>query len=117
VLGLASPSANQQGQGLGLQSRNTSVDLGLRWSQRLESQRQVDITAWRRMNTPDDAYSMVQMRQPTVDGARVEMNLAAARKTSLALDTGFIGLQLEGGARITIKRKEGRPMLYYRSTF
>jgi hypothetical protein len=115
VLGLASPSAGPQA--LGLQARTTSVDLGLRWSQRLQSQRQVDITAWRRMNTPDDAYSMVQMRQPAVYGARVEMNLAAGPKTSLAFDRGFIGLQLESGARITVKRKDGRPMVYYRTTF
>jgi hypothetical protein len=115
VLGMASPSTNPQA--LGPQARTTSIDLGLRWSQRLQSQRQVDITAWRRMNTPDDAYSMAQLHQPAVYGARVEMNLAAARKTSFALDTGFVGLQLESGARITIKRKDGRPMLYYRSTF
>jgi hypothetical protein len=33
------------------------------------------------------------------------------------MDRGFIGMQLEGGARITIKRKDGRPMVYYRSAF
>lgn len=116
VVGLASPS----GAPTGLQPRGTgatSVDLGLRWSQRLQNQHRVDITAWRRMNAPDDAYSLVQMNQPLY-GARVEMNLSAkTRKTGFALDRGFIGLQLESGARITIKRKDGRPMVYYRTIF
>ena len=45
------------------------------------------------------------------------MNLAPARKRGFALDKGFIGLQLESGARISVKRKDGKPMIYYRSTF
>ena len=32
-------------------------------------------------------------------------------------DLRFIGLQLEGGARISIKRKYGGPMVYYRTSF
>lgn len=114
VVGIANPSSASAA--VGLQPR-TSVDLGLRWTQRLQSQHQIDITAWRRMNAPDDAYSLIQMHQPTY-GARVEMNLSArSPRTSFALDRGFIGLQLEGGGRITIKRKDGRPMVYYRTTF
>jgi hypothetical protein len=113
VLGLASPSAAPQP--LGLQAR-AAVDLGVRWTQRLQSQRQIDVTAWRRLTGPDDAYSLIQMRQP-VYGARVEMNLAPASKSGFALDRGFIGMQLEGGARITVKRKDGRPMVYYRTSF
>ena len=58
----------------------------------------------------------VGLRQPTY-GARVELNLSPVRKSGLALDRGFVGMQLEGGARITIKRKDGRPMVYYRSAF
>ena len=112
VLGLTSPSSTGAP---GLQPR-TSVDLGLRWTQRLQSQHQIDITAWRRLNAPDDAYTLIQMREP-VYGARVEMNLSGGRKSGLLFDTGFIGMQLEGGARITVKRKDGRPMVYYRTTF
>jgi hypothetical protein len=109
VFGLASPSG-----GPGLQPR-TGIDVGLRWSQLLQSQR-IDITAWRRMNVPDDAYTQVIMREP-VYGARVEMNLSSAQRSGLAMDLGFIGLQMESGARITIKRKDGRPMVYYRTSF
>ena len=107
VLGLSNPSG-----GPGLQPR---VDLGLRWSHLLKRQR-IDITAWRRMNVPDDAYSQILMREP-VYGARVEMNLASAHRAGLAMDLGFVGFQMESGARITIKRKDGRPMVYYRTSF
>jgi hypothetical protein len=100
---------------LGLAPTPPSVDLGVRWSHKLQSQNQIDITAWRRMNTADDAYSLIQARQP-VYGARVEMNLKSSSGI-LALDRGFIGMQLQSGARISIKRKNGGPMLYYRTTF
>jgi hypothetical protein len=109
--------ANPGVPGLGLQPRS-SMDLGLRWSQRLTNLRQIDVTAWRRMNTPDDAYSLVQMRNPpTVYGARVEMNLADRPKAGLLADQGFLGFQMESGARITMKRKDGISMLYYRAGF
>jgi hypothetical protein len=116
VLGVSGFSPQQQLPGL--QPQRTSVDLGLRWSHRLEGQRQIDITAWRRMTAPDDAYSLIQMQEP-VYGARVEMNLSAKAppKPGFAFDRGFIGFQLESGARITFKRKDGRPMIYYRTTF
>jgi len=100
---------------LGLQAQRTSLDFGLRWSHTLRSQEQLDITAFRRMNTPDDAYTLVQMRDP-IYGARVELNLAGA-KNRLGFDRGLFGLQLESGARISIRRKDGGPMVYYRSNF
>jgi hypothetical protein len=115
VVGMSGFAPRQGFQPIGMQPQRPSFDLGLRWSQRVQSQ-QVDITAWRRMNTEDDAYSLVQSRQP-VYGARFEMSLAAAARSPLALDRGFIGLQLESGAKISFKRKDGRPMIYYRTTF
>lgn len=115
VVGMSGFAPRHGLQPIGLQPQRPSFDLGLRWSQRLQNQ-QVDITAWRRMNTDEDAYSLVQSRQP-VYGARFEMNLAAAARSPLAFDRGFIGFQLESGARISLKRKNGRPMIYYRTTF
>jgi hypothetical protein len=115
VVGVSGFTPRQAPQLVGLQPQRPSFDLGLRWSQRVQSQ-QVDITAWRRMNADDDAYSLVQSHQP-VYGARVEMNLAAASRSPFALDRGFIGMQLESGARISLKRHDGRPMVYYRTTF
>jgi hypothetical protein len=99
----------------GLQAQRTSLDIGLRWSQTLRHREQLDITAWRRMNSPDDAYTLSQMRDP-VYGARVELNLAGA-KNRFGFDRGLFGLQLESGARISIRRKDGGPMVYYRSNF
>lgn len=99
----------------GLQAQRPSIDLGLRWSQRVQAQ-QVDIMAWRRMGDDDDAYSLATSRQPLY-GARVEMNLSGGRKSGLAADLGFVGLQMESGARISIKRRNGGPMVYYRSSF
>jgi hypothetical protein len=115
VVGMSGFSARQP-QAIGLQPQRPSVDLGVRWSHKLQTQ-QVDITAWRRMNVDDDAYSLIQARQP-VYGARFEMSLSGARKKGFKADLGgFIGLQLESGARISVKRKNGGPMFYYRTTF
>src|SRR5437763_11714305 len=72
VFGMSSLGAGSA-QPLGLQPR-TGIDFGLRWTQRLQSQSQIDVTAWRRLNAPDDAYSMVQMQPNPVYGARIEMN-------------------------------------------
>lgn len=115
VVGMSSftPRADVGLQPYGLQPNRPGVDLGLRWSPRLQNQ-QIDIMAWRRMSTEDDAYSLVQ-RQP-VYGARVEMNLASS-KSSFGFVRGILGLQLESGARISVKRKYGGPMIYYRTTF
>src|SRR4051794_35703173 len=115
VFGMSSLGAGSA-QALGLQPR-TGIDLGLRWTQRLQSQRQIDVTAWRRMNTPEDAYSMVQMQSGAVYGARIEMNFAPVNGPGFMIDHGAVGFQMESGAKITVKRKDGRPMLYYRSTF
>lgn len=108
VLGMSGFAAQQPP---GLAALKPSVDFGVRWNRG-----QLDVTAWRRMSTAEDAYTLMQMQQP-VYGARVEMNLKPARTGIVALDRGFIGLQLQSGARITIKRKDGRPMVYYRTAF
>jgi hypothetical protein len=100
--------------GMGFAPR-TNVDVGVKWRQVVHSQ-QVDVTAWRRVSTDDDAYSLVQTRQP-VYGARVEMKLDSADKSGFKAEKGFIGMQLEGGAKISIKRKNGGPMVYYRTAF
>ena len=94
---------------------SASMDLGLRWRQVVAS-KQVDVTAWRRMSTDEDAYSLIQQRQPMY-GARVEMKLDDARKSGFMALRGFLGFQLESGAKISVKRKDGRPMVYYRTSF
>lgn len=92
-----------------------NVDLGLHWRYTLDSQHRIDVKAWRRM-PPGEVADLVQSRQPTY-GARVEMQLGSAPRTGFVADRGFLGLQLEGGARITVRRSGGRPMIYYRTRF
>jgi hypothetical protein len=116
VVGMSMPRTGAPAFGLNAPRSSSTVDFGLRLSHKMDNQQQVDVTAWRRMNTEDDAYTQVQLRQP-VYGARVEMNLATAKRSGFAAERGFIGLQLESGARITLKRKDGRPMVYYRTAF
>ena len=93
-----------------------SVDLGLTWRYTLDSNYRVDVTAWRRL-IPADALTLVQTREPSY-GARVEMRLGGGMpKDGFVAERGFVGLQLESGARVTLKRSGGKPMLYYRSKF
>lgn len=106
-----SPRAGLQSHG----AARTSMDLGVHLRQTVYSN-QVDVTAWRRFTPDDDAYSLIQRQQP-VYGARVEMKLASAPKAGLQAERGFVGMQLESGAKISIKRKDGRPMVYYRTSF
>lgn len=93
-----------------------SVDLGVTWRHALQGHKQIDVTAWKRMQGDEDAYTLLQTREP-VYGARVEMTLAKSRKAGFSVERGFIGMQLESGARISVKRKDGRPMVYYRTAF
>ena len=95
----------------------TAVDLGVHWRYTTESNHRFDVTAYRR--APErDAISLIESRQPSY-GARVEMGLASTKdlRKGFTARRGFIGLQLESGARLTIRRKFGGPMLYYRNTF
>jgi hypothetical protein len=94
---------------------STSVDLGLRWRYTSDGKYRFDVTAWRRMN-PIDAAGLIENRE-TSYGARVEMHLASAPRSGLVADHGFLGMQLESGARITLRKSGGKPMVYYRSTF
>jgi hypothetical protein len=92
-----------------------SVDLGLHWRYTLDSNYRLDVTAWRRL-MPPDALTLVQMRQPSY-GARVEMQIRPVTKTGFVADRGFLGFQLESGARVTLRRSGGKPMIYYRTRF
>ena len=99
----------------GLAAGPQQLDLGVQWRQPVLHDRHVDITAWRRMTSEPDALTLIRQRDP-VYGARVEVNLQG-RKRGLVADRRFIGLQLDSCARITLRRKDGNPVLYYRSQF
>lgn len=106
-------------EGLGLRPAGSSaapaVDLGLHWRYTLDTQYRIDVTAWRRM-TPPDAAMLAHERQAAY-GARFEMQVKSLPSRRLVADRGFLGLQLESGARITVKRRHGGPMIYYRTKF
>lgn len=113
VVGLSNIGPRQPNAlALGFAPPAPSFDLGVRWTHK-----QIDVTAWRRMNTADDAYSQIMQQQQPVYGARVEMNITPAKPKLLGIERGFLGVQLQGGGRIGIRRKNGGPMIYYRQTF
>ena len=93
-----------------------TMDLGVQWRHTLDSSQRVDVTAWRRITPGAEPVALAQAR-PTTYGARVDLNLNPHRAKGLVADRGFLGLHLEGGGRIGIRRKDGRPMIYYRNTF
>lgn len=93
-----------------------SVDLGVHWRYTFDSSYRFDVTAYRRMPNAD-AISLIESRDPTY-GARVEMGFGTnSTHKGFVADRGFIGLQLEGDARLGVKRKNGGPMFYYRNAF
>lgn len=94
-----------------------SMDFGVHWRVTLDSNYRFDVTAYRRVPNAD-AISLIESREPEY-GARVELGLGSLRGRSKGFmaDRGFLGFQLEGGARISVKRKSGGPMFYYRNTF
>jgi len=92
-----------------------SVDVGLQWRQAISRQQTIDITAWRRLAPQPDALSLVQ-QQDTVYGARVEMKLKSTSAKTFFADK-FIGMQLDSGARIGLKKSNGNPTIYYRNQF
>ncbi len=96
-------------------SAPTSVDLGVKWRYTTDSNNQVDVAAWRRIEQPN-ALNLIQSREPTY-GARVEMRVQPGLQRGLVAEKGFVGMQLESGARIGLRRSGGKPMMYYRTKF
>jgi hypothetical protein len=93
-----------------------TFDFGLRWRYTLDSNYRFDITAYRRVSNTD-AISLIENSDPSY-GARVEMGMGSQHlRKGFVADHGFVGFQLEGGGRVTVKRKFGGPMFYYRNEF
>jgi hypothetical protein len=121
ALGLSLGMTAIDGLGLGfpanLGSIGQSLDVGLHWRYTPDGNYRIDVTAWRRVS-PQDAASLIYLREPSAYGARVEMRIGRAPvEPGFVAQRGFIGFQLESGARITVRRSGGKPMLYYRSNF
>ncbi len=45
------------------------------------------------------------------------MQFKSARSRGLVPELGAIGMQLDSGAKLSLKTKRGGPMLYYRAAF
>ncbi|MBG9387179.1 hypothetical protein [Caenimonas aquaedulcis] len=98
-------------------SLSPSLDLGVKWRYTVDGTVRLDVTAYRRI-VPPDALTMVETRDAAQYGARVEMALGSSLpRSGFVADKGFLGVQLESGARVTLKRSGGKPMMYYRSKF
>jgi hypothetical protein len=116
LVGLTSSDRRQAFGIPGFAATSGGVDVGLRWRHRFDANHQIDIAAWRRL-APSDAGSLPADREPSY-GARVEMNMSPQRKSGFVADRGFLGFQLESGARITVRKGGGgQPMVYYRTKF
>ncbi|MFC5497481.1 hypothetical protein ACFPOE_08045 [Caenimonas terrae] len=115
TMGVTGLAPSRYGFNAGSTEGTAGVNLGLQYRYIIDNNRRVDITAWREMNRPNDALAMIQSRDAGY-GARVEMQLSGAH-SPLVAERGFVGMQLDGGARITVKRSMGRPMVYYRNQF
>ena len=115
TMGLSGPGPLRYGFNAGAAQGLNSANLGVQWRYILDNNRRIDITAWREMGRPNDALSLIQSRD-TGYGARVEMQLAGSH-SPLVADRGFVGVRLDSGARITLRRSAGKPMVYYRTKF
>jgi hypothetical protein len=117
ALGITSQSAPVSGSFPPNFAAAPTVDLGLHWRYTLDSNYRFDVTAWRRVQNAD-AISMIQSHDPSY-GARVEMGLGSPSRLhkGFVADRGFLGVQLESGARLGVKRSNRAPMLYYRNNF
>lgn len=115
TMGVTGLAPSRYGFSAGATEGLSGVNLGLQYRYIFDNNRRIDITAWREMGRPNDALALIQSRDAGY-GARVEMQLAGSR-SALVADRGFIGVQLDGGARITLRRSGGHPMVYYRNKF
>lgn len=95
----------------------SSVDYGIHWRVTLDSSYRFDVTAYRYLSNAD-AISLIENHDPSY-GARLELGMGSLQGHSkgFVADRGFLGFQLEGGARLMVRRSHRSPMLYYRNTF
>jgi hypothetical protein len=114
---LAPPPGTLPGTG-SLAAAQPAVDLGIHWRHTLASERRIDITASRRMGAGPET-PVAAPAQAAIYRASVELNLNKPAEASrgFVLERGSLGFQMEGGGRLMLRAKKGRPMIYYRNTF
>ena len=116
-LGLIGASASTPAKAALGGGSSADLSVGMHWRYAPDSSgNQIDILAWRRVSGPTDALALIQTNRPEY-GARVELKVNERVRSGLVADRAFVGMQLDGGARLSVKRSAGKPMLYYRNTF
>ncbi|MBS0466274.1 MAG: hypothetical protein JSS31_10610 [Proteobacteria bacterium] len=64
-----------------------------------------------------DAQGMIWQQDQPAFGTRLDVQWSCSRMPGWAPEFGAIGLQLEGNARLLLRARRGRPMLYFRTRF
>ncbi|HSW20456.1 MAG TPA: hypothetical protein VLJ86_24750 [Ramlibacter sp.] len=94
-----------------------ALDLAVRWQSPSSMGHKVDVLAWRRLTpVPTGAAPGLEDAGSPEYGARIEMLIASARARP-ANDAIFLGMKLDNGGRIMLRRKNGNPTVYYRVQF
>lgn len=96
------------------QAAPSHLNLGLRWRPTTPAGRQVDAQVWRRV-TSTTPSSLAYVEDAPEYGARVEMQITPAKRTIPLRD--LLGMQLDNGARLSLRPRNGKVSLYYRMQF
>lgn len=94
-----------------------AMDVGVHWRHVLDSRHRIDVVASRRMASPGETPVTAQLQQQPTYRASIELNLKPALQRGFVAERGSFGFQMEGGGRLMLRAKHGRPMVYYRNTF
>lgn len=88
------------------------LNLALRWRQQSLGGHAVDASIWHSL-TADPGLTDPADTEPLY-GAQVEMELRSDRKAALR---DLLGMKLDNGARISLRRRNGQMAIYYRVQF
>jgi hypothetical protein len=90
-----------------------SLNLGLRWRPAPVAGRNVDAQLFRRVSKTTERDDDWQIDAPLY-GAKVEMQMSRPQRVSLR---DLLGVQLDNGARVSVRPRNGKLSLYYRVQF
>jgi hypothetical protein len=116
-LGLSMGVSNASGAAFtslnpGAPSNRAVPEFGLRWRTQWNSERRIDVDAWRSYDptapTPDQRQTY---------NARVELQFMNSKVKGLDLPHGAFGLQMSANSQMVLRARHGGPMIYYRRRF
>jgi len=107
--------------GPAVDSRYTpALSVGFRWRTSLgEGDQHLDVASWRRLSATPSVTDPLTGTSQSVDPAQyvTRIELQFAKPKGMAAELGAIGMQLDGGAKLSLRVKHGGPMVYYRRAF